>query len=254
MIKGNFKNGNISLENDNNTNNNRKKTEIELEGMIKSMSRVNKELEHFALSASHDLQEPLRMVTSFLAQLDKKYGTSLDEKGRTYLNFAEDGAKRMRQMILDLLEYSRIDRLDDFELEEVDLNEIINEIITLHQVKIEEKKAKMLVDNLPKLKIYRTPIRQVFQSFIDNSLKYSKEDIPPEIKITSKENLTTWQFSITDNGIGIRPEYFEKVFVLFQRLHNRDKYTGTGIGLSIAKKIIYNMNGEIWIESQENSW
>jgi len=230
----------------------RRKTEIELEGMMKSMSRVNKELEQFAFSASHDLQEPLRMVTSFLAQLDKKYGTSLDEKGRTYLNFAVDGAKRMRQMILDLLEYSRIDRLDDFELEEVDLNEIINEIITLHQVKIEEKKAKMLVDNLPKLKIYRTPIRQVFQSFIDNSLKYSKEDIPPEIKITSKENLTNWQFSITDNGIGIRPEYFEKVFVLFQRLHNRDKYTGTGIGLSIAKKIIYNMNGEIWIESQEN--
>jgi len=128
----------------------------------------------------------------------------------------------------------------------------VGTIITLHQVKIEEKKAKMLVDNLPKLKIYRTPIRQVFQSFIDNSLKYSKEDIPPEIKITSKENLTNWQFSITDNGIGIRPEYFEKVFVLFQRLHNRDKYTGTGIGLSIAKKIIYNMKGEIWIESQEN--
>ncbi|MEI6585441.1 MAG: ATP-binding protein [Sediminibacterium sp.] len=230
----------------------RRKTEIELEGVMKSMARVNKELEQFAFSASHDLQEPLRMVTSFLAQLDKKYGDTLDEKGKTYLNFAVDGARRMRQMILDLLEYSRVDRLDDFELEEVDLNEVIDEIITLHQVKIQEKNANINIGKLPKLKIYRSPIRQVFQSFIDNSLKYSKEDVKPEISITSKEELTYWQFSITDNGIGIRSEYFEKIFVLFQRLHNREKYSGTGIGLSIAKKIIYNMNGEIWLESQEN--
>ena len=230
----------------------RRKTEIELEGMMKSMSRVNKELEQFAFSASHDLQEPLRMVTSFLAQLDKKYGAHLDEKGKTYLNFAVDGAKRMRQMILDLLEYSRVDRLDELELEEVDLNEIVNEIITLHQVKIHEKTANIKVSTLPKLKIYRSPIRQVFQSFIDNSLKYCKENTIPEITINCKEELKYWQFSISDNGIGIRAEYFEKIFVLFQRLHNRDKYTGTGIGLSIAKKIIYNMNGEIWLESEEN--
>ena len=230
----------------------RRKTEIELEGMMKSMARVNKELEQFAFSASHDLQEPLRMVTSFLAQLDKKYGNHLDEKGKTYLNFAVDGAKRMRQMILDLLEYSRVDRLDDFELEEVDLNEVVDEIITLHQVKIQEKNANIIINKLPKLKIYRSPIRQVFQSFIDNSLKYSKEDVVPEITITSKEELNYWQFSISDNGIGIKKEYFEKIFVLFQRLHNRDKYSGTGIGLSIAKKIIYNLKGEIWLESQEN--
>ena len=155
-------------------------------------------------------------------------------------------------MILDLLEYSRIDRLDDFELEEVDLNEVVDEIITLHQVKIQEKNANIIINKLPKLKIYRSPIRQVFQSFIDNSLKYSKEDVVPEITITSKEELNYWQFSISDNGIGIKKEYFEKIFVLFQRLHNRDKYSGTGIGLSIAKKIIYNLKGEIWLESQEN--
>jgi signal transduction histidine kinase len=230
----------------------RRKTEIELEGMMKSMARVNKELEQFAFSASHDLQEPLRMVTSFLAQLDKKYGNHLDEKGKTYLNFAVDGARRMRQMILDLLEYSRVDRLDEFELEEVDLNEVIEEIITLHQVKIQEKNATIIIGKLPKLKLYRSPIRQVFQSFIDNSLKYSKEDVTPEIIISSIEELNYWKFSISDNGIGIRTEYFEKIFVLFQRLHNRDKYSGTGIGLSIAKKIIYNMNGEIWLESKEN--
>lgn len=230
----------------------KRKTEIELEGMMKSMSMVNKELEQFAFSASHDLQEPLRMVTSFLSQLDKKYGTLLDERGRTYLNFATDGAKRMRQMILDLLEYSRVDRLNDFELEEVDLNEIIEDVIKLYKIKIKEKSANIVVDTLPKLKIHKTNIRQVFQSFIDNSLKYSKQNVPAEISISCAENTNNWQFSITDNGIGINSEYFEKIFVLFQRLHNRDKYSGTGIGLSIVKKIIYNMNGEIWLESQEN--
>jgi len=230
----------------------KRKTEIELEGMMKSMSMVNKELEQFAFSASHDLQEPLRMVTSFLSQLDKKYGILLDERGKTYLNFATDGAKRMRQMILDLLEYSRVDRLNDFELEEVNLNEIIKDVIKLYKIKIKEKNANIVVDTLPKLKIHKTNIRQVFQSFIDNSLKYSKQNVPAEISISCTENTNNWQFSITDNGIGINSEYFEKIFVLFQRLHNRDKYSGTGIGLSIVKKIIYNMNGEIWLESQEN--
>jgi PAS domain S-box-containing protein len=221
-----------------------------LQKHAKELAISNAELEQFAYVASHDLQEPLRMVTSFLTQLDKKYGTIIDDKGKQYIHFAVDGAKRMRQIILDLLDFSRVGRVED-DMEEVDFNKLINEILALYRRSIEELRANIEFEDLPVFSIYKTPVRQVFQNLIGNSLKYHRKNEPPAIVIACKESKTQYQFSIKDNGIGIASEYFDKVFIIFQRLHNKDEYSGTGMGLAIAKKIIENMGGKIWIESEE---
>jgi PAS domain S-box-containing protein len=235
----------------------RKTSEMQLQQLnealqkhAKELAISNAELEQFAYVASHDLQEPLRMVTSFLTQLDKKYGTIIDDKGKQYIHFAVDGAKRMRQIILDLLDFSRVGRVED-DIEGVDFNKLINEILALYRRSIEELRANILFENLPVISTYKTPVRQVFQNLISNSLKYHRKNEPPTIVIACKESKTQYQFSIKDNGIGIAPEYFDKVFIIFQRLHNKDEYSGTGMGLAIAKKIIENMGGKIWIESEE---
>lgn len=228
-----------------------KKLNLELEKHAKELSISNKELEQFAYVASHDLQEPLRMVSSFLTQLDKKYGEQLDEKANQYIHFAVDGAKRMRQIILDILEFSRVGKYED-KLSEINLNDLIEEIIVLQGKKIKEKKAKLFYSNLPTLTAYRSPILQVFQNLIGNALKYSREDVAPEIKIEAEELNNEWQFSISDNGIGIDEEYHEKIFVIFQRLHDKEKYGGTGMGLAIVKKIIENLGGRLWLNSTPN--
>jgi signal transduction histidine kinase len=222
----------------------------ELQNQTQILSISNAELEQFAYVASHDLQEPLRMVTSFLTQLEKKYGDVVDDKGRQYIHFAVDGAKRMRQIILDLLDFSRVGRTED-DLEEIDFNKLINEILALYRRQIEEEKARITFENLPTFQTYKTPIRQVFQNLVSNSLKYSKTSIAPVISISCKETKTHFQFLVKDNGIGIAPEYFDKIFIIFQRLHNKDEYSGTGMGLAIAKKIIENLGGKIWVESEE---
>jgi len=235
----------------------RKTAEIQLKELnenlqkhAKELAISNAELEQFAYVASHDLQEPLRMVTSFLTQLEKKYGDVVDDKGRQYIHFAVDGAKRMRQIILDLLEYSRVGRTEE-DLEEVNFNKLVEEILTLYRRQTEELHASFNFENLPTIQTYKTPVRQVFQNLIGNSLKYHKANEAPVISITCKETKTHFQFSIEDNGIGIAPEYFDKIFIIFQRLHNKDEYSGTGMGLAIAKKIIENLGGKIWIESRE---
>lgn len=235
----------------------RKTAEIQLKELnenlqkhAKELAISNAELEQFAYVASHDLQEPLRMVTSFLTQLEKKYGDVVDDKGRQYIHFAVDGAKRMRQIILDLLEYSRVGRTEE-DLEEVNFNGLVEEILTLYRRQTQELHARFNFENLPIIQTYKTPVRQVFQNLIGNSLKYHKANEAPVISITSKETKTHFQFSIEDNGIGIAPEYFDKIFIIFQRLHNKDEYSGTGMGLAIAKKIIENLGGKIWIESRE---
>jgi len=227
-----------------------KESELQLQKHVKELAISNEELEQFAYVASHDLQEPLRMVTSFLTQLDKKYGTVLDEKGKKYIEFAVDGAKRMRQIILDLLEYSRAGRTMD-SMENIDLNELIQEIQTLNMKKIEERKAVIIFDELPQIYGHSSPLRQVFQNLISNALKYSKDDIPAKINIIAEELKQHWQFAVTDNGIGIEQEYFDKIFIIFQRLHNKDEYSGTGMGLAITKKIIENLGGKIWLSSEE---
>jgi PAS domain S-box-containing protein len=226
-----------------------KKAELRIQEALNSIKQSNSELEQFAYVASHDLQEPLRMVTSFLSQLEKKYGHTLEDKAKEYIYYAVDGAKRMRQIILDLLEYSRIGKSND-RLSSINLNEIINEIIILHNKQIEELNAEIIYENLPVILGYKTPIRQLFQNIISNGLKYHKNDIKPIINIRVIKSIKEWEFIISDNGIGIEEQYFSKIFEIFQRLHNKDEYSGTGIGLAITRKIIDNLGGKIWLTSE----
>ncbi len=227
-----------------------KKLNNQLLKYTNELVRSNEELEQFAYVASHDLQEPLRMVTSFLSQLEKKYSDQLDEKAHTYINFAVDGANRMRNIILDLLEYSRVGKNND-ELESIDITEIVEQAKVLLRKVIEEKNATIIYKELPVIMAYRSPIVQIFQNLIGNGLKYAKADVDPIIEVSVKEFKNEWQFAVKDNGIGIKRDYYEKVFVIFQRLHNRDEYSGTGMGLAIVKKIIGSFGGKIWIESEE---
>ena len=234
----------------------RKLAEIYLEELnndlrqrAKELAISNAELEQFAYITSHDLQEPLRMVTSFLTLLEKRYINVLDEKGLKYINFAVEGAKSMRQIILDILEFSRIDQNEkNYEL--IDLKDIIKEISLLQGKLIKEKKAKIICEELHKINSIRHYLSQLFQNIISNALKYSKEEVPLVIVIKSEEYNNYYQIAITDNGIGIEEEYYEKIFIIFQRLHGKQKYQGNGIGLAIAKKIVNKLNGEIWIQSQ----
>jgi PAS domain S-box-containing protein len=227
-----------------------KLAEAEREKLIQDLRLRNNELEQFAFVASHDLQEPLRMITSFMSLLEKKYGDVVDERGKQYIHFAVDGARRMRRIILDLLDFSKVGKTDD-DLFSVDFNDLINEILTLYESNIEELKAHIIFENLPTLQTFKTPVSQIFQNLISNALKYHKPDEAPLIEITCMETATLFQFSVKDHGIGIATEYFEKIFIIFQRLHNKDEYSGTGMGLAIVKKITENLGGTIWVESEE---
>lgn len=212
----------------------------------------NHELEQFAYIASHDLQEPLRMVTSFLTLLNKKYGADLDETAANYIDFAVDGAKRMRQLILDLLEYSRVGKSNEA-AEFIDLNILITEIKILYRKQIDEMNASItVIEPLPLIKSHKSPLLQLFQNLIGNALKYSRKDTAPIIRISFTSDDDYWEFKVEDNGIGIDEEYFEKIFVIFQRLHNKDEYSGTGMGLAVTKKIVESLGGRIWVKSAVN--
>ncbi|WP_103665008.1 PAS domain S-box protein [Gracilimonas amylolytica] len=222
----------------------------DLELHAQELAASNAELEQFAYVASHDLQEPLRMVTSFLTQLDKKYSDDLDERAKKYIHFAVDGAQRMRQIILDLLNYSRLNQ-DKKQRESVDLNVILEEVKTLERKHIEETGGEIITESLPVVYANPGPIKQVFQNLINNGLKYHKEGASPKVEITYTETDTHWEFKVSDNGIGIRKEFQDGIFQIFQRLHTRDEYSGTGIGLAITKKIVERHGGKIWLESEE---
>jgi PAS domain S-box-containing protein len=213
------------------------------------LERSNEELEQFAFVASHDLQEPLRMISSFMDLLNRKYGHLIDEKGHQYIHFATDGAKRMKQIILDLLDYSRASKSIE-EKADVDINELLSEFRQLRRKIISEKSASIISNDLPILKTYKVAIMQIINCLLDNALTYTKAGTPLMIEINAVENEKEWEFSIKDNGIGIEPQFYDKIFVLFQRLHNRDQYEGTGIGLSIAKKHVELLGGRIWLESK----
>lgn len=222
-----------------------------LQKQAKELSISNSELEQFAYVASHDLQEPLRMITSFLDRLELKYADLVDDRGKQYIHFATDGAKRMRELILDLLAFSRVGRADVIK-ESVNVNRLLDEGLKLFKVHAAELGGNISYGRLPVLYAYRTLLMQVFQNLIGNSLKYRKADTAPLIEITYKENPAEFEFAVKDNGIGISSEYFDKIFIVFQRLHNKDEYSGTGMGLAITKKIVENMGGEIWVTSEED--
>lgn len=224
----------------------------DLRRQAQKLSVSNQELEQFAYVASHDLQEPLRMVTGFLSQLDKKYSDIIDDRGKQYIHFAVDGARRMRQIILDLLEFSRVGRTED-KLELVDINELVEGMQIMFRRTIEETGGRITTTALPVIKTYRTPLYQVFQNLISNALKYSRKEVAPLIEISAKELPDHWEFAIKDNGIGIAEEYFDRIFIIFQRLHNKDEFSGTGMGLAISNKIIENLGGRIWLESEEGA-
>lgn len=219
-----------------------------LETRARELANSNAELEQFAYVASHDLQEPLRMVSSFLTQLELKYGNQLDERAKKYIYYAVDGAKRMRRIILDLLEFSRIGRMEG-EKEAIDLEEIIAEVFKLQFDLIQTKNAKITWSDLPIIGGYRTQLLQIFHNLISNALKYSKEGIAPEIHLSCKDMGEAWEFAIHDEGIGISEENFDKIFIIFQRLHASGQFTGSGIGLAIVKKIVENYGGRIWVDS-----
>jgi PAS domain S-box-containing protein len=225
----------------------KKKAEEELLKYAEELKASNEELEQFAYIASHDLQEPLRMVTSFLTQLEKKYNNKLDDKGKQYIFYAVDGAVRMRKIILDLLEYSRIGRME-YEVGEIDMNLLVKEVVELNRIIIQEKSAVIDWKNLPVIRGRKSPLQQVLHNLIGNALKYQEEDKNPRVKISATETSGFWQFAIADNGIGIEPQFYDKIFTIFQRLHNKTEYSGNGIGLAICKKIIENHKGKIWVE------
>lgn len=219
-----------------------------LAARARELSISNAELEQFAFVASHDLQEPLRMITSFLSQIERKYDHLLDEKGKRYIHFAVDGARRMRQIILDLLDFSRVGR-EVAGKEKVQLNEVVNEVLALQRKAIEEAKAQINVSSLPEVLTHRYPLFQVFQNLVGNAIKYRQHDRPLQIKIYAEEHGDMWQFAVEDNGMGISETYFDKIFIIFQRLHPSEAYEGTGMGLAIVKKIVENLGGKVWLKS-----
>jgi PAS domain S-box-containing protein len=220
---------------------------LSLEKRANELAESNAELERFAYVTSHDLQEPLRMVTSFLQLLEKRYKDKLDNKANEYIRYAVDGAERMKRLILDLLEYSRVNS-SKLVAEDVDVNDVIQELKNLYKNILLETNGTMVVEKMPVVKGNRTQILQLFQNLIGNALKY-RSDAPPSIGVSCTEEAEFFKFGITDNGIGIEPRFFQKIFVIFQRLHNREEYSGTGIGLAICKKIIDKHGGKIWVVS-----
>lgn len=215
---------------------------------LKELERSNNELEQFAYIASHDLQEPIRMIRSYSQLLEKRYKEKLDKKAEDYLGFIDEGGTRMHLLVSDLLQYSRITtKARPFEA--VDCSLVVDNVLADLKIKIAEEKARVDSKELPVVKGDRTQIRQLFQNLIQNAIKF-KSTRRPEIQIGAGRKGNYWQFHVSDNGIGIEKEFFERIFVIFQRLHEREKYPGTGIGLAICKKIVERHSGQIWVESE----
>ncbi len=226
-----------------------KKLNEKLEKRAQELQISNLELEQFAYVASHDLQEPLRMVSSFVQLLEKKYKGKLDATADQYIHFAIDGANRMKKLINDLLEYSRAGTNRDT-VSPTDMNEVVKDVCTVFSTRIEEQGAEMHIQALPSLVYARkSQMMQLFQNLIGNALKFHGNE-KPVITINAGETDTHWEFSVQDNGIGFDQKYADKIFVIFQRLQTAHQYTGTGIGLSICKKIVDRHHGQIWAQSE----
>ncbi|MEP6669644.1 MAG: PAS domain S-box protein [Chthoniobacter sp.] len=225
-----------------------KQAEAQMRKMLAELERSNQELQQFAYVASHDLKEPLRAVTSCVQLLSEQYGCKLEEQGQEFINHAVDGAKRMQQLIDDLLSYSRLDQ-QEAELQSLEFSSLIRHACENLETAITEGKVEIHIGPMPTLKCHEGQMVQLFQNLLGNAVKFRREQAP-QIWVTSERRDGEWSFSVRDNGIGFGPEFRELVFGLFQRLHTRRKYGGTGIGLAICKKIVERNQGRIWAESQ----
>ncbi len=212
------------------------------------LERSNAELETFAFVASHDMKEPLRMVSNYTQLLAHKYENQLDAEAKEFIHYAVDGVHRMQALINDLLNYARIGK-NKLPESAIDCNKLLQNVINSLDAEIKENKATVYVKPMPVIDGVYTQLQQLFQNLIGNAIKF-RSDALPEVYIDVKEHAAEWQFTVRDNGIGIDEEYKEKIFVLFQRLHERSKYPGTGIGLSVCKKIVELHGGRIWIDSE----
>ena len=225
--------------------------EAEIQAKALALERSNAELEQFAYVASHDLQEPLRKVTSFCQMLERRYSGQLDERGEQYIAFAVDGAKRMQALINDLLAFSRVGRIER-PRELVDVGELVTQATSALGLAIEEAGATVEVDGpLPEVYAERTLLGLVLQNLIANAIKF-RADEPPRVRVSARRDGEQWDFAVADNGIGIDPQYAERIFVIFQRLHPRDTYDGTGIGLAMCRKVIEHHGGHIWLQDGRN--
>jgi signal transduction histidine kinase len=218
----------------------------QLKVQAEELTRSNRDLEQFAYVASHDLQEPLRKVASFCQLLQRRYSGQLDERADQYIGFAVDGAQRMQRLINDLLAFSRIGRLTSG-FTEVDLNRVLEEVRSQLEARTGED-GQITWDHLPTVEGEEPLLTTLFVNLIGNSLKFRRPDVPPVIKISARREGDEWEINVRDNGIGIEAEFADKVFVIFQRLHARDAYEGTGIGLAIVKKIVEYHGGRIWLD------
>jgi PAS domain S-box-containing protein len=229
----------------------RKQAEEELASRTEDLARSNAELEKFAYVASHDLQEPLRMVASYTQLLQRRYQGQLDDDADEFIAFAVDGATRMQRLINELLAYSRVGSQGE-PLAEADLEPVLGEVLEVLGLSIAESNATVTHDPMPTVTCDPTQIGQVFQNLIANAIKFRGED-PPIIHIGAQSSEGEWVFSVKDNGLGIEPEYFDRIFVIFQRLQSRTEYPGTGMGLAICKRIIERHGGRTWVESDSET-
>jgi PAS domain S-box-containing protein len=226
-------------------------TEMKLKEAIVTAQNANKELEQFAYMVSHDLQEPLRMVSSFLGLLKLETEDHLDESAKEYIHFAVDGAQRMKILIEDLLQYSRVGTNKE-NFTATDMNEVMQYVTQVLEDVIEKNEAKIVIKPLPVITANKVLIAQLFVNLLSNALKY-RSDKTPEIEIGTIERDEQWMFYVKDNGIGINQKFYEKIFIIFNRLHGKGKYSGTGIGLAVCKKIAQVHRGSIWVESEEGA-
>jgi signal transduction histidine kinase len=219
-----------------------------LEVQNRELEKKNKELEQFAYVASHDLQEPLQTTLSFVELMQKQYKGRLDEKADKYLEYIGQASARMKVLITDLLEFSRIGNKN--EIRQVDCNMVLQEVTNDLKEGICTTGTKIEAEILPVIRGHKAEIKQLFQHLISNAIKFRKEGVAPQLKILVEKKKDNWQFAFTDNGIGIAKENFERIFIIFQRLHTRSQYNGSGIGLSHCKKIVEIHKGKIWLESE----
>lgn len=229
----------------------RKNAEKEREALINDLKRSNKELQQFAYVASHDLQEPLRTIASFTELIERRYRGQLDKDADEFIEFIVDGTNRMQAMIKDLLQYSRV-QTKGGEFKTTDIQKALDQALSNLKVSIEENNAEITHDELPIVVADEKQLIQLFQNLISNAIKFRKEEEPPKIHISAckDEEKNEYVFAVSDNGIGMDPEQSKRIFEIFQRLHTRDEYKGTGIGLAVAKKILERHGGRIWVESE----